>query len=261
MAKNVNARSKTRALKIPEQKPVSSALFWLSMGVTAICVAAVMWMVIANVPTDKLGTWPRALIVILFAISVISSLLITEVLPWKTNSWAEWRKPKVLGAIIGLIIASAGLSAGVSPLFASAVASDAGQTRIEGKVDSIANEIGLGDVSKLLKHIGGRWGEPNCEVVRQFDVKDHAISVSTVNVPPGMARLDWSFTWDSDNGAANSLRRGGGMKESTLTTTERKGLSIGQTVIFRYRWDGVNEVLVWDGQTDEQPALELHRCR
>lgn len=261
MTKNVNARAKTRTRKIPEQKPVSSVLFWLSMGVTAICVAAVMWMVIANVPTAKLGIWPRALIVALFVISVVSSLLVAEILPSKTNSWAEWRKPKVLGAIAGLIVAAAGLSAGISPLFAPDAASGAGQKRIEGKVDSIATEIGAGGMPEILKHIKGKWGEANCEVVRKFELKDRAISVSTLRVPLGMKRRDWGFTWDSDSAGANSLKRGGGMKESTLTTTERKGLSVGQTVIFRYRWDGANEVLVWDGQTEEQPAAELRRCR
>ncbi len=168
MAKNSTVRRGLRSRKKPDQKPVKPGLFWISMIATGLCAGAIVWTVITGVPKNVLGLWPRALILALFMISVISSLAVTEVIPWGRTSWAEWRKPKVLGAVAGLMIGAVGLIAGIGPLFNPPAADQQLKSRFQQTVNTTEKKIDrltailrrrFPDDPPILKEIVGRWGD------------------------------------------------------------------------------------------------------
>lgn len=173
----------------------------ISMGIAAVCAAAVLWVVVDAVPADEVGMWPRVLIVTLFVISVVSSLAITEVIPWRSTSWTEWRKPKVLGAVAGLMLAAAGLIAGIGPLFDPEPADRKTQVSIQKtgeKTHSDVKDIArilrerFPDDPPILKEINGHWGdvEPACDVVYDLRIvrrgSDAALLVQTLKTPAGV---------------------------------------------------------------------------
>ena len=121
---------------------------------------------------------------------------------------------------------------------------------------AIAKQLGVGEPSLIRQKISGTWGEPDCLVVRRFDIQDRALKVSTVRVPQGMKAHRWAFTIEAEMNEP----RPAGMRSSTMTTTERIGLFPGSSVKFRYLTDDVTERLVWDSENHSQAAPELVRC-
>jgi hypothetical protein len=138
--------------------------------------------------------------------------------------------------------------------------------RISGGVDQVKNDtgdikagLGIGEPALILRKIDGLWGEDHCRVVRSFELKDRALMVATQRVPATMRKMSWSFTIETPE-TASTQPTAAGWKTSSFSATEREGLIPGQSVIFKYLTDGVNERLLWDGQSDDQQAIELRRC-
>jgi len=155
-------------------------------------------MVVANVPGDVLGVWPRLFIVVLLALFVSSSLATTEIIPWGDRSWTQWRKPKVLGSVVYLLLGAGGFVAGTATIFNPPAAEQKTllQTQktaraTEAKVDAISALLQkrFPDAPPVLKEIEGRWGDlnPACEVVWNIRViqrgNNAALLAETSTIP------------------------------------------------------------------------------
>jgi hypothetical protein len=258
MARNFNPRIIPRTEL--REKPVRATVFWASMAVTVVCVVAVGWMVISHVPTDELGMWPRALIVVLFVISAISSLAITEVIPWRSGSWAEWRKPKALGAVAGLMIGAAGLIATVGPLFNAPAAEQKTQVEIRNTVqgtDKKIDELTLmlraqfPDDPPILDQISGHWGdlEPACEVVWDIRIvkrgEKAAIVAKTLKTPGSVKSYD--FVGEIIRADSNSLYVGGVEPKTARGSSSRFDLN------------PATQRLTWDDPARGSGGVEVYR--
>lgn len=230
------------------------------MAVTGLCVVAVVWIVVANVPTDVLGIWPRALIAALFVISMVSSLAITEVIPWRSTSWAEWRKPKVLGAIAGLMIGAAGFIAGIGSLFDPPAAEQKTQIEIQNTVQGTDEKIDeltrilrkrFPDDPPILHQIGGRWGdlEPACEVVWDIQVvqrgENAALIAQTVRTPSGVK--PYRLVAEIIKAENNTLHVEGVEPEAARGASSRFDLN------------PVTQRLTWDDRARGSGGVEVYR--
>jgi len=184
----------------PPQQPVGERVFWISIGLSGLCCAVIVWLVLANVPGDVFSFWPRVFIVALLAIFVCGSLATTEVIPWGSRSWIQWRRPKVLGAVVCLLLGAGGFVAGVATIFNPPAAEQktlvATQKAVQGvdrKLDELSTFLHarFPDDPPVLKEIGGRWGDldPACEVVWDIRVVRRggkaALVAETTRVPDG----------------------------------------------------------------------------
>jgi len=252
------------------QRPVGPAFFWASMALTGVCIAAIVWLVIGNVPMRDFGLWPRVLVVALLALFVIASLATTEVIPWSSRSWAEWRRPRVLGTIVYLMLGAAGFVAGIANVFDPPLADRATQVAIRDEVGEIgkdtdvlvagqgdiADAVGVGRTSLVRRNIGGVWGEAGCGVTYRFRLDDRSLVMSSLRDEPGMAPFREEYTILADADRAGP----GGERLSIMDTTEVGGAHDGQSVTFTYGGNGSSAWLEWKHRSQGINAQRLVRC-
>jgi uncharacterized integral membrane protein len=253
-----------------QQKPVKPLLFWASSGLTLVCSVVLVWLFLRNVSDAEFGIWPRILIAVLLVIFIAASLATTEIIPWTSRSWADWRRPKVLGMVIYMVLGGVAFAAGLANIFnppaaeqktlletkrdVGAVKKDTGQL-VEGQRD-IAEAVGVGAPSLIRQKIAGVWGRPGCAVTYRFTLTDRALKVRSVKSAAGMEPYnpEYSVIGERNNTAPN------GERSSIMETTETVGFWPGFGVQFQYYTDGSNERLVWDHKKMATMPLELGRC-
>ncbi len=252
------------------QPPVKPALFWASMALTGICVAAIVWLVFGGVPVRDFGIWPRVLVLALLALFAVASLASTEVIPWGSRSWAEWRRPKVLGTIVYLLLGAAGFIAGVANIFNPPLADQATQLAIRNEVGEIGNDtdvliagqgniaeaMGIGRISLVRENIRGVWGEAGCAVTYRFGLNDRSLVMSSLRDEPGMAPFREEYTILADTDRAGPS----GERLSIMDTTEVGGAHDGQSVTFTYGGNGSSAWLEWKHRSQGINAQRLVRC-
>lgn len=268
------------------------AKFWLSLFNThrrlALIVSAiVLSIIIAWLPidflVDKSASWTVRLILASLAVSMTSAAIFVSDQFTKRDAnlgWRQWFNLR-MGAVLllgfqgvfGFLSDAAGLIEPRNSVESEPLAIERAVNRVSAMLSGIATDVrvvrsdtavikgalGVGQALMILERIEGQWGERGCEVVRRIAVNERSFTISTMRVPAGMTGREWRFTIESDNAAMNEVQRAG-MRTSSIAATEREGLNIGQSVLFRYKWDGASDYLEWDGQSDAQPMIELHRC-
>jgi len=219
------------------------------MVLTGICVTIIVWVVVKNVPIANFGVLPRVLVVVLLVLFVIASFATTEVIPWHSRSWIEWRRPKVLGHIVYLLLGAAGFIGGVANIFGEPLAS-------RKDVQALSDKFGIGRASLVREHIGGLWGRPGCKVTYRATLRYPVLSFVSEKDPPGVDHFvgEYTITGDQDRVAA------GGEPESVMETREVKGVSPGYSVAFIYRTNGRSETLFWDHRILSVNGITLVRC-
>jgi hypothetical protein len=237
--------------------------------VLGLCIAGgagLAYLVIANLLDDGVSNMDRAVALVIG----LAALLVLWRLEFPSGlSRDDLRQPvgraQVMNVGLGLFGVLATVVGMMSPaaveshpgVIESLVRSIAGDVHeMKAQQEAIGKELGVGEPSLIRQRIAGRWGEDGCSVIRRFDLKDRALEISTVRVPPTMKPLHWTFTVETE---ANEVRPQG-MRSSTITATEREGLFPGSSVKFRYLTDGIAERLVWDSENEKQAAPELVRC-
>jgi hypothetical protein len=259
---------------------------WLLLALSLALLLSLLLLPV-NFMVDKGVSWWARLLLAVTALGCIGAALIVEDTAPASSS-ARRRRPLRLAAMLVLAIQLAfGFLTDAVGLIQprSAVESKTGLVeravlrismatnrierllgRISGGVDQVKSEtneiktgLGIGEPALILRKIDGLWGEDHCRVVRLFKRKDRALMVATQRVPAPMRKVSWSFTIETPETAATQPTAAG-WKISSFSATEREGLIPGQSVIFKYFTDGVNERLLWDGQSDGQQAVELRRC-
>ena len=262
--------NRTRDKAPKPQKPVSYTFFWISSGLAVLCAAILIWLLLGNISTAQFGIWPRILIVGLLIIFVTASLATTEIIPWTSRSWTDWRRPKVLGTLVYMVLGGVGFVAGLANIFnppaaeqqtlletkkdVGAVKRDTGQL-LKGQED-IGAAVGVGAPSLIRQNIGGIWGRPGCAVTYSFTLSDRALKVRSIKSTTGMNPYnpEYSVVAERNNAAAN------GERSSIMETTETVGFWPGFGVQFQYYTDGSTERLVWDHKKMTTMPLELGRC-
>ncbi len=242
-------------------KRVGSVVFTISIALTAICVAVIVWMMVGGVDMAKLGDWPfphwpRVFVVVLLAIFLIASLATTEVIPWRSRSWEEWRKPNVLGTLVYMILGGVGFVVGINGIFNPPAAEQATLLETRANTERIAEAVGAGKDSLIRQKIDGVWGRPGCETTYRFALEGQAVKVTSLKSPPGAKPYnpEYSVTVDRD------LIASGGERGSVIEANETVGFWPGFGVTFRYSTDGSSERLVWDHKQMSTLPLELVRC-
>jgi hypothetical protein len=270
MPRKTHQRPKpSRAADPPRQRPLTSKFFWLSMMVTGACIAVIVWLVIANVSVREFGIWPRVLVVLLLAIFTVASLSSTEVLPWHSRSWADWRRPKVLGTVVYLLLGAAGFIAGIANAFdppadretQNAIRRDVAgvaqntEALISGQ-GNIADAVGVGRPSLVRANIDGIWGEPGCAVTYRLRLNDRSLILSSLRDEPGMTSLVEQYTTVAD--ADRPGRDGEHL--SVMDTREVGGPHDGQSVTFTYGSNGTSAWLEWRHASQSINAPRLVQC-
>lgn len=261
---------KSSSPNTPPQKPVSRRFFWLATILTAACVVTILWLTIGKVPITNFGFGPRILLILILLISIIASLASTEIIPWRSRSFADWRQPKVLGIMANLVLAAVSAVAGLASAFDPPQAEQETLLETKAAVDAtrldasairkgqvqIADAVGVGEQSLILRKISGTWGEVGCAVTYRFVLAERALKISSLKSEAGMQPYnpEYSITADRNEIAPS------GERTSTLETVEAKGFWPGFAVQFRYATDGSNERLVWNHRKMSTVPLELVRC-
>jgi len=169
-------------------------MFWVSLGLTGVCAGTYIWLIVSSVPTDRFGWWPRVLLLVTLAVSVLASLAVTQVIPWGSRSWRDWRRPKVLGAFVGLIVGLVGVASSVSNVFAPPAATQddvqAATTAVQ-RVDERLQTAGVteGPSSAIERALPGTWGEPGCTVTYRFALAPGLLTIESVRSVPGQVPL------------------------------------------------------------------------
>lgn len=231
------ARRKTIPNKT--QTPLSNALFFASVGVTLACVSVVIWFTIGKVPTTEFGYWPRFLIAVILVISVTASLAITEIIPWRSRSFRDWRRPKVLASFLGLIMGAMVLANGLSLVFAPPPAK---QETLEEVLDIIK-----GSDSLIERHIAGVWGEPGCAVTYTVALDNGLLMVESLKSIDGLAALKLKLKAEPGIGVR--------LVAGVLLPLEQRG----DQHEFVYEAAGALEFLTWAIKKREI-LLKLDRC-
>lgn len=240
------------------------------MSILGLCLGAgggLAYLVIINALDKGISTTDRVIAVVigLAALTVLWRLEFPDGLSRKA-----WRQPLGRAQVMNVVIGVFGVLSTVVGMMAprTVVESEAGliEATVTGTAKQVSDlgkqqaaigeQLGVGQTTLIRRKIAGTWGEPGCSVVRRIVLTDRALQISTVRVPPGMTPRRWAFTIEAEANEA----RGGGMRASTITATEREGFSPGTSVKFRYLSDGVSERLVWDSESLQQAAPELVRC-
>lgn len=236
---------------------------FLRVSSLVLCLAAgigLAWLVVDNALDKGISTTDRVIVLVIGAgaLAVLWRLEFPKGLSRK-----DWQKPLGRAQIMNVVIGVFAVISAVIGMTAPRTAVESRPGMIEdtvtgtaAKVGDIGEELGIGKASLIRERIAGIWGEPGCAVARRFEIGERALQIATVQVPPGMKPLHWAFTIEAEVNEA----RGAGMRASTITATEREGLSPGASVKFRYLTDGVSERLVWDSESQDQAAPELVRC-
>jgi hypothetical protein len=271
------ARKKTkppgpRARGPKNQQPVRPALFWASMALTGICVAMVVWMVIGNVPVSDFGMLPRILVIVLLFAFAAASLATTEVIPWRSRSWTEWRRPKVLGTVVYLLLGAAGFIAGVANVFNPPAADQATQIAIRDQVGeigddtdvlvagqgNIAEAVGAGRASLIRRNIARVWGEAGtgCAVTYRLALHDRALRMTSLRSASGMSAYQAEYTVNAEGDRPGR----DGDRISVMETREERGWFPGYSVTFTYRSNGRSETLFWGHRRMNVNGVELAPC-
>lgn len=240
------------------------------MALTGLCLAAVVWMVIGNVPVSTFGFWPRALVVILLVAFAAASLATTEVIPWRSRSWTEWRRPKVLGTVIYLLLGAAGFIAGVGNIFNPPTADQATQIAIRNEVGEIGNDtdlltagqeniaeaMGVGRPSLIRQNISRIWGEAGCAITYRLSLDDRALRMTSLRSAPGMSAYEAEYTVNAEGDRPGR----NGDRISVMETREERGWFPGYDVTFTYRSNGRSKTLFWDHRKMNVNGVELVPC-
>lgn len=242
-------QGRAKEAKGPGLESVPSWFFWLSMTITAICVAAIAAISVGQIPTSEVSLWQRLILLLVLIIFLIASLATTEIIPWSSRSWGEWRKPRVLGTIIYLALGATGFVAGVAGLFSPEGADKATQ-------DKIAVALGVGEPTLVVQNINGVWGERGCSVTYTFEFKERYLKVTSLKDAPSMPPFAAEYSWRSDANEHSAI----GPSSSTMHTIETKGYWPKYPVTFRYETDGSTERLIWTHEKRSELPLELVRC-
>lgn len=251
MANEVRQRPLWRRPTADAPRPVGWWLFWASLLLSGLCGATVVWMVIANLPTGVLGIGPRVVVVALLAIFVCASLATTEIIPWGSRSWVHWRSPKVLGAVIYLVLGAAAFVAGVATIFNPPAAEQ--KTLVATQRAVIATGQKVDAITTMLKppaspHLmNGVWGEPGCAVTFNLALKGDALIMTTKTLPAGYPA--WRSVATITTRTTNEIQ----------TVVDEPLADRGQAAVFTYRGNGVTEHLIWR-PIHSQVSTTLDRC-
>jgi hypothetical protein len=240
------------------------------MTLTGLCIAVIVWLVVGNVPIDDFGIWPRILLVGLLALFTVASLASTEVIPWHSLSWLEWRQPNVLGTIVYLLLGAVSFVAGVANVFAPPVASEATQVTIRndvGKVlnrqdalaagqDQIGEALGISRQSLVRANIAGTWGEPGCAITYRLALNGRSLVMSSLESDADMVPFREEYTIVADADRAGSS----GDSLSAMEVNEVGGAHDGQGVIFTYGGNGTSAWLEWKHRSQQINATRFVRC-
>jgi hypothetical protein len=240
------------------------------MAVTGICIAIIVWLAIGNVPEGAFAVPSRILVLVLLAIFVVASLATTEVIPWRSQSWLEWRRPKVLGTVIYLLLGAASFVAGIAAVLNPPAAEQAtlvavggdvaklgaGVDRLQTSVAGISDAIRPGKTPLIVSGINGVWGEDDCTVTYRLAVHDRSLQMRSVRDRPGMKPYEAEYTI---NAASDRIGQQG-ERLSIMDVREEQGWFPGYAVTFTYLTNSNSKTLIWDHRKMNVNAIELTPC-
>lgn len=265
-----SAKSRAQVSSSARQRPVHTGLFAVCIGVVAICVASILFLVIANVPVERFGVGPRWFILGLLALFFLASLAWEEVIPpLNRQSLEKWRRPKVLGGIVYLLLGATGFIAGIANVF-DPPASQAKLNEVGVAVETIGNDttalvegqsrlgeaIGIGAPSLVRRHIAGIWGEPGCRITYRLVLNDRSLVMQSLRDEPGMSPFREEYSWIADENRPGAS----GERLSIAETREVGGAHDGQSVTFTYGGNGTSAWLEWKHRNKDINAQRFIRC-
>jgi len=234
----------------PPQKPLSKLWFFAGIGLTLACALTLIVLALRGVSTDEFGFTPHLLILLVIGISLIASLAITEIIPWGSRSFEDWRRPKVLGSFAGLTLGALGLVTGLTPIFSPPVATEKTVSDMRDRLQDAG--IIRGADSLIERNIRGLWGEPGCQVTYQMELDKGLLTVSSQADAPGQNPLHIEL--QAEPGTSTRL------VASVLNPLDQRG----DQHEFLYEQSGskpqsAREFLTW-GIRKREISLKLDRC-
>lgn len=227
------------------QKPVSKPVLVGSVGITLACAVTFLVLAARGVPTDEFGYAPHVLILLVTAISVVASLAITKIIPWRSRSLREWSRPDVLGSFVGLIMGALGLAVGLTQVFNPPAATEKTVAELRKRLEDAG--IARGATSLVETHIAGIWGEPGCAVTYDLALDKGLLTVQSLKSASGQHPLKMEFQAEPG--------MGGRLVTSVVMPLEQRG----DQHEFLYEQAGTREFLTWVIKKREI-SLKLDRC-
>lgn len=228
------------------QKPLGKTLFFTSVGVTLFCAVSLIGLALRGVPTEEFGYGPHLMILLAVAIFVTGSLAITEIIPWGSNSLADWQRPKVLGSFVALIMGALGLAVGLTSMFNPPAATEKTLAEVRQRMEDAGVTRGGG--SPVEKNIPGTWGEPGCQVTYGMSLDKGLLRIVSEKSVPGQSPLNLELAAEPGTGMR--------MVTSVLMPLAERG----DQHEFLYERAGAREFLTWVIKKREV-SLKLDRCR
>jgi hypothetical protein len=234
---------------------------WLFVALCAIVAAGVAWLIAALALEKGIAPFWRGFLVIAGIAVLFASLYRQELLPWKpSKKKSDSVAAKSSGflevtgqfvgfasALLGMISPTAVVESAPGAIEAEARRANVQLEAVRKSNDAIARELGATGNSIARAKIPGIWGEPGCAVTYRFEIREKALTISSLKSEPGMVAYKGVGSIEAEQG--NVLK----------TATASEGATKGISVAFRYQNDGIKERLIWEDKANEMPTV-LERC-
>lgn len=225
--------------------------------------------------------WAVALI-FLFVASVAGALMTTEIIPWHDLSWSLLNDPKVLGAIVTIMMSAFGGLGGFVQLLQKQGGVETALGELKNALQGISRDAKAARnaserTNSALKHAGiiagkallieqrinGVWGQADCTNTYRFTYSANgqarSLSVKSVISAPGLAPYDGLFTVRHMTDQFGN----DGYARSTMVTEEEAGLSENYSTDFTLVsvGDPKRDRLEWKSKNPVQNPATMIRCQ
>ncbi len=227
---------------------------WTAVGVVAACAITLFYLVGSTALDKEAALWAKALLFVVGVGAIAATMVASDGIPWRSKSVQSWIAPKPVALIFAAVFTAFGVMTDALALFEPRPAVESAPGEIERNVKSIREDLGKltpvsGADSRILKSLPGLWGEPGCtEVTYRFAVKDQALIVESVKLPPDATPYRLVATIVSAKADEMEVRG------------ESPKAAQGVGARFLYSTNGVTERLVWQDHVPDSAPVELDRC-
>jgi hypothetical protein len=263
------------------QRPLGNATFFLALAVLTMVFIIAMILLVSETIRSNISAFGVLALVILFFVTLITTLATTEIIPWHGMTLQHLRQPRIVSAIGSLLLVSFGSLYSYLPLLAGkggvetaieelsrvlvTIGTDTAATRKTTEAMQkglVGKGIVAGMPTVIEQRVNGVWGQADCANTYRFMLtpagsQSRVLTIKSIQSAAGLAPYQGQFAYV----VANDQFGGDGFKRSILHTEEIQGNHVGAAVQFFLERSGDTEKLLWHSKNNDQNPLELIRCR
>ena len=264
----------------PPRRPLRRTVCYISIGALALLMIVGIGVFVNVGWASGISALGAIILIFLFALSILTALATTQVIPWNELSWSLLQEPRVLATIGAILLSSFGTVGSFLGLLKDKGGPDQALTEVAGLLGSIKEDtkatrettddmkeglkqkgILAGEPTAVEKAINGVWGQQDCSNTYRFQLSpagrpERTLTVKSLKSGSKLASFDGEYAFKS----AHDVISNDGFARSILSTEETKGFEPGFAVDFTLVRSGSSEKLIWGSKSKDLNAPELVRC-